>query len=71
RSLIGVPLSAFFPIRSAPIVDQHTECAWSLQQQILDSEREGDTAHRVANDISVFASSNIPIIFHYQFEITL
>jgi hypothetical protein len=66
-----VPLSAFFPIHSAPIVDQHTECAWSLQQQILDSEREGDTAHSVANDISVFSSSDIPIVFRYQTETTL
>jgi hypothetical protein len=66
-----VPLSVFFAIHSAPIVDQHTECAWSLQQQIMDSEREGNAAHSVENDVSVFSGSDIPIIFRYQFEITL
>jgi hypothetical protein len=66
-----VPLSVFFPIHSAPIVDQHTECAWSLQQQILNPEREGEAAHIVANDISVFSSSDMPVVSRYQFEITL
>jgi len=67
----GVPLSALFPTRSAPVVDQHTECAWSLQHQIMEYERPGDTPHIVANDTSVFSSSDIRNLLRYQFGITL